>query len=232
MPRDERRSSTRSTRRREQVIKHDPLRSQLLEEGEAPSGPVGSFAGSPAEFTSEGGRGTNTPDRYGGPLRRRDDPPNPRNQGTGGEGGFSTIGGGTYFGEGDSDDAPRAGDWSRHSSGGTSGARGREGLVYEGEHTWGEAEQQRERDQMGLSYAGRGPRTYRRSDETIHEEICELLTHHPEVDASEVEVEVEGGEVTLQGRVGDRDMRWLVEDLVEAISGVSLVHNRIRIAKR
>jgi osmotically-inducible protein OsmY len=232
MSRDERRSSSRPTRRREQVIKRDPKRSQLLEEGTSPSGPVGSFAGSPSEFTTEGGAGTNTPDRYGGPLRRRDDPPNPRNQGTGGEGGFSTLGGGTYYGEGDPDDAPRHGDWSRHSTGAGSGARGGEGVVFEGENTWGESQQQREREQTTGTHRGRGPRAYRRSDDTIHEEICELLTHHAEVDASEIEVLVEGGEVTLQGSVEDRDMRWLVEDLVESISGVSLVHNRIRVARR
>ena len=232
MPRDERRSSSRPTRRREQVIRTDPERSQLLEEGASPSGPVGSFAGSPAEFTTEGGAGSNTPDRYGGPLRRRDDPPNARNQGTGGEGGFSTIGGGTYYGEGSSLDAPGYGDWGRNVTGADSGARGREGLVYEGEHTWGESQQEREREQETGRHAGRGPRSYRRSDETIHEEVCELLKHHPDVDAGDVEVLVEGGEVTLQGSVDDRDMRWLMEDLVESVSGVSLVHNRLRVARR
>jgi osmotically-inducible protein OsmY len=231
VPRDERRSSTRPTRRRDQVIRREADRSQLLEEGDSPSGPVGSLAGSPTEFTSEGGRGTNTPDRYGGPLRRRDDPPNPRNQGTGGEGGFSTLGGGTYFGEGDASDAPRAGDWARHSTGAGSGARGREGLVFEGENTWGESEQARERQQTTGRHAGRRPRSYRRSDDSIREEICELLTHHPDVDATEVEVLVEGGEVTLHGSVTERDARWLIEELVESVSGVSLVHNRLRVAR-
>ncbi len=232
MPRDERRSSSRPTRRRGDVIRREPDRSQLLEEGVAPSGPVGSFAGSPSEFTSEGGRGTNTPNRYGGPLRRRDDPPNPRNQGTGGEGGFSTLGGGTYYGEGSYHDAPNYGDWSRPATGAGSAARGREGFTYEGEQTWGESRLAEEREEVTGRNAGRGPRTYRRSDESIHEEICETLTHHPDLDASEIEVLVEGGEVTLQGSVEDRDMRWLVEDLVEAVSGVSLVHNQLRVARR
>ena len=109
-----------------------------------------------------------------GRLRRRDDPPNDRNQETGG---FGTIGGDTYYGE-------------------------------------GEAERQRERE------------------EAIRQEVCALLTRHSEIDASDLEVLVEGGEVTVQGTVEDRDMRWLVEDLAETVSGVSLVHNRVRIAKR
>jgi osmotically-inducible protein OsmY len=50
------------------------------------------------------------------------------------------------------------------------------------------------------------------------------------LDASAVEVEVEGGEVTLTGHVEDRDARWLAEDVVESVAGVSLVHNRLRAA--
>lgn len=222
MPRDERRSGSRPTRRRERVIREDPGRSQLLEEGQGPAGPAGAFEGSPADST--------TPNRYGGPLRRRDDPPNPRNQGAGGEGGFSTIGGGTYYGESSYHDAPDHGDWDRRATG--AGPARREGPGYEGEHTWGESRQQEEREQTTGGHAGRGPRTYRRSDGSIHEEICEMLTQHPEIDAGDVEVLVEDGEVTLQGAVDDRDMRWLVEDLVESVSGVSLVHNRLRVARR
>jgi osmotically-inducible protein OsmY len=70
----------------------------------------------------------------------------------------------------------------------------------------------------------------RRSDESIREEIRVSLSRRPGLDASGVEVEVEGGEVTLSGRVEDRDARWLAEDLVESVPGVSLVHNRLRAA--
>jgi len=70
----------------------------------------------------------------------------------------------------------------------------------------------------------------RRSDESIREEICASLTRRSDLDASAVEVEVEGGEVTLTGHVEDRDARWLAEDVVESVAGVSLVHNRLRAA--
>ena len=76
----------------------------------------------------------------------------------------------------------------------------------------------------------RARRTGRRSDDSIQEEIRHSLADHPDLDASEVEVTVEGGEVTLTGSVEDRDARWLAEDLVESVLGVSLVHNRLRVS--
>lgn len=69
-------------------------------------------------------------------------------------------------------------------------------------------------------------------DEHIQGEICGILIRHPHLDASGVAVEVEGGEVTLIGTVENQDARWLAEDLAESVSGVSLVHNRLRIARR
>jgi osmotically-inducible protein OsmY len=81
------------------------------------------------------------------------------------------------------------------------------------------------------SHAGRGPKGYRRSDERIHEEVCEVLTRHPGVDASEVEVRVEGGEVTLAGTVPDRRMKRLAEDLAADCAGVVDVHNQVRVTR-
>jgi osmotically-inducible protein OsmY len=78
--------------------------------------------------------------------------------------------------------------------------------------------------------AGRGPRGYRRRDQSIRDELCESLTDNPDLDATDIDVAVEDGEVTLSGTVGDRDARWLAEDLAEAISGVRAVHNRLRVA--
>jgi osmotically-inducible protein OsmY len=222
----------RPARRRAQTIKRDDRTSQLIERGEGPEEPVGSFEDSPSEFTTEGGRGTNTPDRWGGPRRNeRNDPPNPRTANTGGEGGYSTLGGGTYYGEGDPDDAPGYGDWGRNATGASSGARGQEGFDYPGEHTWGETQREQERPRPARGrHAGRGPRGYRRSDATIREEICESLTDNPDLDASGIEVTVEGGEVTLTGTVDSRDARWLAEDLVESVAGVRDVHNQLRVA--
>ncbi len=81
------------------------------------------------------------------------------------------------------------------------------------------------------THSGKGPKGYKRNDETIKEEICEVLTRHPMVDASEIDIEVAGGEVTLTGFVSERNMRRMVEDAVEGISGVVDVSNQIKVQK-
>jgi len=88
------------------------------------------------------------------------------------------------------------------------------------------------RDERTSQLLQRGEGSYLdalRSDESIRNEVCEALTRHPDLDASDLEVEIEAGEVTLSGRVEDRDARWLAEDIVEVVSGVSLVHNQLRV---
>lgn len=81
-------------------------------------------------------------------------------------------------------------------------------------------------------FVGRGPKGYRRTDERIQEEINEQLTRHPEIDASEIEVSVKNGEVTLSGTVDDRHAKRLAEDIAEECSGVSEVRNNIRIQRQ
>jgi hypothetical protein len=87
--------------------------------------------------------------------------------------------------------------------------------------------------QRGLSgqenFRGRGPKGYTRSDERIKEEICERLTRHPEIDASEIELESKQGVITLSGSVDQRRLKHLVEDLVENVSGVKDIENRITV---
>lgn len=123
---------------------------QLLERGEGAADPVGSLGDVADAFSTEGEPGTNIGGRYGGPAHaaganpNRGDEPDHIDGGTGGEGGFGTLAGGIYRGEGSSDDAPGYGDWTRHSSGTTSGAIGHEGYDFEGEATWGETERKRE----------------------------------------------------------------------------------------
>jgi hypothetical protein len=78
-------------------------------------------------------------------------------------------------------------------------------------------------------FAGRGPKGYKRADDRIHEEICERLTRHPGIDASEIDIKVKNGEVTMSGRVHDRRFKRMAEDEVEMISGVKDVHNEIKV---
>ncbi len=80
-----------------------------------------------------------------------------------------------------------------------------------------------------VSYAGRGPKGYSRSDERIREDACEALTQHPAIDASDVEVAVVNGEITLTGTVNDRSMKRLAEETVEYVIGVKDVVNQLRL---
>jgi hypothetical protein len=86
-------------------------------------------------------------------------------------------------------------------------------------------QQQQQRGQ----FAGRGPKNYRRSDQRIQEEVCDRLTSDPQVDASEIQVTVKDGEITLEGSVNERRMKRLAEDCAESVSGVNQVHNRLRV---
>jgi hypothetical protein len=83
----------------------------------------------------------------------------------------------------------------------------------------------------GQMRQGRGPKGYKRSDERIREDICDRLTDHHDIDASEVEVKVQNGEVTLTGTVTDRRHKHMIEHIVESMSGVQDVHNQIRLKR-
>ena len=78
-------------------------------------------------------------------------------------------------------------------------------------------------------FAGRGPRGYRRSDERIREDVADRLTEHGDVDASEIELDVRDGVVTLSGTVEDRRQKRLAEDAAESVSGVVDVNNRLEL---
>jgi hypothetical protein len=79
-------------------------------------------------------------------------------------------------------------------------------------------------------HSGRGPQGYRKSDERIQDEVCEVLTRHGELDASDIEVHVQDGLVELRGYVDKRQDKYLAEDLAEAVSGGE-VRSRIRVRK-
>lgn len=214
-------------------VKREQDTSQLLERGVGPGEDdvLDPEVDSPSEITTEGGPGTDTSYRMGGPRSGRRDPPNQQDGGTGGEGGFSTLGGGVYPDEGSEDDAPSYGDWQRHSTGATSGARGQEGFSFPGEHTWGEAQAKRERQTEQRGSADRRVAQRRRPDDALARELQEILTKDPELDATEIEVEVEGGAVTLNGVVDSSDARLLAEELVESVTGVREVHNNLKVAR-
>jgi osmotically-inducible protein OsmY len=76
---------------------------------------------------------------------------------------------------------------------------------------------------------GKGPRGYQRSEDRIREDVCERLAYDGHVDASDIDVKVEGTEVILTGTVRSRAEKRRAEDLVDSIMGVHNVENRIRV---
>lgn len=78
------------------------------------------------------------------------------------------------------------------------------------------------------AFRGMGPRGYHRSDERIREEIHERLTDDSWLDASDIEVTVFEGDVTLDGKVRTRADKRRAEDIVERVSGVGHVQNNLR----
>lgn len=81
----------------------------------------------------------------------------------------------------------------------------------------------------GGTNRGKGPRTYRRPDERIMEDINDRLCDNPYIDASEVDVTVSNGDVILTGTVDNREAKRLAADIGESVSGVTNVENRLRV---
>jgi hypothetical protein len=156
-------------------------------------------------------------------------------RGGGNRGGGEEFRGGSSFGR-PGDSREFQGSFGRERSGSGEGSRfdeeergqrsyaGGYGLGYSG---------QRGRSMGGSMgrFSGKGPKGYTRSDERIKEQVSEKLEESGDIDASEITVEVRGGEVTLEGTVPDRWMKRMAEDVAEECSGVKQVQNRLRVEK-
>jgi hypothetical protein len=141
-----------------------------------------------------------------------------------------------HFGDRDRDSANRrgadapaftgaGGTWSA----GHSGAAGHEAAG--SLSSWNGRDRDEDRDRRG-SFAGRGPKNYRRADDRICEDANDRLTRHAAVDASDIEVTVKDGEITLTGMVASRGERRSAEDAVWEVWGVREVHNNLRVQSR
>ena len=84
---------------------------------------------------------------------------------------------------------------------------------------------------MSGPHSGRGPRNYQRADARIEEDACEALYHHGQIDASNIDVSVQSGEITLTGTVETRQEKRLAEDILESISGVKDITNQLRVQR-
>jgi len=88
---------------------------------------------------------------------------------------------------------------------------------------------EREDDLSRGPYRGRGPKGYRRSDESLRDDVCQRLQEHGQIDASEIEVSCKEGVVTLRGSVDERPTKRLAEDIAECVTGVTDVENHLRV---
>ena len=79
------------------------------------------------------------------------------------------------------------------------------------------------------AFSGKGPKGYKRSDDRIREEVCEALYQSPRVDASDIEVSVDQGCVSLKGTVDSRDAKREAESCIENLFGVEDVFNELRV---
>jgi hypothetical protein len=79
-------------------------------------------------------------------------------------------------------------------------------------------------NQVGVGSDGRKP-----SDERIEREMNDHLAEHSYIDATEIVVTVKDSEVTLDGSVPDDDQKHYVEEVAQKVSGVTHVHNRLKI---
>ena len=80
-------------------------------------------------------------------------------------------------------------------------------------------------------HRGKGPKGYKRSDQRIQEDINDQLSYHGDIDATDIEVKVQNGEVTLSGTVQDKKSKRLAEDIAEDINGAGNVQNNIKVSK-
>jgi hypothetical protein len=155
---------------------------------------------------------------YSGPHRDRERRPPP----IPGEGGYGSGYGG-YQGS----YAPVGGAVGRFGS--DMGRRGMEG----GQAGFGSSPEDR-RSFAGPpqpNQRGVGPRNYQRSDERIREDVFEALTDDAILDASDIQVEVRNGEVTLSGSVANREDKRRADDIANDTSGVRHVENGIRVER-
>jgi hypothetical protein len=112
-------------------------------------------------------------------------------------------------------------DWNEWSRGDRTGQR----------VAWGAYEGSAFESRRSGGFSGKGPKNYTRSDDRIREDVCDRLSYDDEVDASDITVTVQQGEVTLEGTVEDRRAKHRAEDIADSVNGVKDVHNRLRSRK-
>jgi hypothetical protein len=87
------------------------------------------------------------------------------------------------------------------------------------------------RREIEASHRGKGPRSYRPTDERLRENVCERLTDDPFIDATDIDVSVADGEITVSGTVDTRQTKFSVEEVVWRMPGVAGVCNALKVRR-
>lgn len=87
-------------------------------------------------------------------------------------------------------------------------------------------------EQDKKNFFGKGPRNWTRSDQRIKEDVCEELYDSPYVDASDIEVQVDNGIVTLKGWVNTREEKIEAVHCIEGLIGVKEIRNELMMRNR
>lgn len=65
-------------------------------------------------------------------------------------------------------------------------------------------------------------------DEITVDDISYMLSRHPEIDASDIIVRVDKGEVILTGSVPEERMKFMAAEVIKLIHGVKSVSNQLK----
>lgn len=114
-------------------------------------------------------------------------------------------------------------------NGGTSSSYGRREPLYN--RSWDEFREESGAGDRARQMKNRGPKGYTRSDDRIREDLSDRLMSSYQVDSSDVEIQVQNGEVTLSGTVRSRAEKFGIEEIADEIVGVKEVNNQLRIKR-
>ena len=67
------------------------------------------------------------------------------------------------------------------------------------------------------------------ADESIRQNVIDVLTKDPRIDTSKIQVEVENGKVILKGKADTETEKQLSEKIARSVAGVSEVENHLHV---
>jgi osmotically-inducible protein OsmY len=110
-------------------------------------------------------------------------------------------------------------------------AKGSERMMSTPNRSWGNESYDSSPSAPERGFFGKGPKGYKRTDDRIKEDVCECLSRSARVDASDIEVSVQDGCVTLSGTVENKMIKRAAEAEIENLSGVDDVKNELKAKK-